>query len=64
MNKQKWLEWWIQAIIDSGYYFMLDTNYIKKQITAQEIDDLSPEESAAIYIEVAKEAYDADKSGG
>jgi len=64
MDKKKWLEWWKQAIIDSGYYFMLDTDSIEKRITEKEMIDLSPEESASIYIAIGKERYNADKNGG
>jgi len=54
LNKKKWLDWWKQAITDSGYYFIVDVKNIEKQITKKEMIDLSPEESAWIYIEVAK----------
>jgi len=57
MDKKKWLERWKQALIDSGYYFFMDVKYIESRLTESEIIELSPEESAWIYIETAKEVW-------
>ncbi len=57
MDKKKWLEWWKQALIDSGYYFFMNVKYIESRLTECEMRELSPEESAGIYVEVAKEVW-------
>ena len=64
LKKEDWLKQWDKAILDSGYYFVLNVDHIRKQITEQEMIDASPEESVWMYVDLAKEVWNADKSGG
>ncbi len=57
LNKKEWLQCWKQAFIDSGYYFLLDLEYIESRLTEGEMRELTPEESAWVYIETAKEFW-------
>lgn len=64
MNKKEWLKQWKREMIDSGYYFVLNVDYIEKHLTEKEMSDLTPKESVWIYIGLAKEKWNVDKSGG
>ena len=63
LKKEDWLKQWDKVILESGYYFVLNVDYIRKQITEQEMVDASPEESVEMYVSLAKEVWNADKSG-
>ncbi len=64
MDKKTWLRKWKAEIIESGYYFLLDVEAIQKELAEKETTDLTPAESAFIYISLGKEYWHADKSGG
>ncbi|GAI30059.1 unnamed protein product [marine sediment metagenome] len=62
ISKEGWLKQWKQAIIDSGYYFVLNMYRVRKHLTKQEMTELSPGESSWIYINQAKEVWNATKN--
>jgi len=55
MDKTEWLRRWKNEIIESGYYFLLDVEAIQKGLAEKETTDLTPAESAFIYISLGKE---------
>lgn len=64
LKKEDWIAEWNEEIIKSGYFFVLNVDSIRKQLSEQEMKECSPVELVWIYIEMAKEVWNVDKSGG
>lgn len=64
LKKEDWIAEWNKEIIASGYFFVLNVDDIRKQLSEQEMKECSPTESVWIYVSLAKEVWNADKSGG
>lgn len=64
IEKEEWLKQWDKKMLESGYYFMLNVDYIRKRLNEHELINLSPEESVSIYISFAEDDWKVDKSGG
>lgn len=58
ISKNEWRQQWEKLMIDSGYYFLLDIEGIRKDITRQDMLKMSPEKSVWLHTEPAREIYE------
>lgn len=59
-RKGDWLKQFEEKMIGSGLILVLNSRYIKKNVTEKEMINLSPSESVRIYAGYAKEIWGGD----